>query len=58
MTKNAQENTNQKKAIQDFKKKADDANKGLYSDLASFKKGLVLILIAVSLIMLYLFFTN
>lgn len=45
-----------KEEISEFKKKADAFNIGIYSDLASFKTGLVLILIAASIILLFVFF--
>jgi len=45
-----------KEEISDFKKRADEFNKGLYSDIASFKNGLIIILIVISLIMIFVYF--
>jgi hypothetical protein len=44
-----------KQEISDFKKKADDFNRGIYADLKSYRIGLVLILIAVSVYLLITF---
>ncbi len=48
----------QKEQISDFKKRADERNKSLYSDLTSFKKGLFLILSVVSVVLLVFLFLN
>lgn len=50
------DNKTKKQQISDFKKKADESNKKLYSDLASFKNGLLLILIVASAVMIYYLF--
>lgn len=44
-----------KQEISDFKKKADAFNRGIYADLKSYRIGLVLILIAVSVNLLISF---
>jgi len=45
-----------KQEISDFKKKADAFNRGIYADLKSYRIGLVLILIAVSVYLILTFF--
>ncbi len=45
-----------KQEISDFKKKADAFNRGIYSDLKSYRIGLGLILIAVSVYLIMTFF--
>lgn len=50
------DNKTKKQQISDFKKKADESNKKLYSDLASIKNGLLLVLIIASAVMIYYFF--
>lgn len=45
-----------KEKISELKEKADAFNKGIYNDLASFKVGLVLILIAASIILIFILF--
>jgi len=47
-----------KDQISKFKKRADEFNKSLYSDIGSFKKGLFIILIVASIVFLYFFFSN
>lgn len=42
--------------VKAFKDKADRFNKSLYSDIASFRNGLILILVAVSIVLLLCFF--
>lgn len=56
MTNKEHEDTNSKKQISDFKQRADNRNKSLYSDVTSFKKGLFLILAVVSIVLLYFYF--
>ncbi len=48
----------QKEQISVFKKRADERNKALYSDLSSFKKGLFLILSIISVVLLVFLFLN
>lgn len=45
-----------KQEISDFKKKADAFNRVIYADLKSYRIGLVLILIAVSVYLILTFF--
>jgi|GEM_PF-2992774 len=45
-----------KEEIRKFKDKADNFNKDLYSDIASFRNGLILILVAISIVILLLIF--
>lgn len=45
-----------KEEIRKFKVKADNFNKGLYSDIASFRNGLIFILVAISIVLLLVFF--
>lgn len=45
-----------KEQISEFKKKADQGNTSLYADLASFKGGLVIVLVIASIVLLYFFF--
>ena len=56
MTQKENKDLTKKKQVHDFKKKADDFNQGLYSDLSSYKIGLIVVLGIVSIIMVYLFF--
>ena len=44
-----------KDKVKEFKDQADTFNKGLYSDLLSFKNGLILVLIIASIVILFTF---
>jgi hypothetical protein len=44
-----------KDKVKEFKDRADSFNKGLYSDLLSFKNGLILVLIIASIVILFTF---
>lgn len=44
-----------KDKMKEFKDQADSFNKGLYSDLLSFKNGLILVLIIASIILIFTF---
>lgn len=56
MTKKENKDLSRKKQVHDFKKKADDFNQGLYSDITSYKTGLIVVLSIVSIIMVYMLF--
>lgn len=49
-----EQKSSNKDEIKKFKEHADAFNKGLYSDIASFKNGLILILAIISIVMLFI----
>jgi hypothetical protein len=51
-------NKSKKEQISSYKKKADEFNRSLYSDIASFRKGLLIVLIIASTVLISFLFLN